>query len=1200
MAVENEIYFPNLVAENIDLQKMTSAKILERILNLEKAFVSEKSVTVAMKAVSVESRRSRCRHCGFPHDSEKCRFKDLTCNRCGKKGHLKRVCSEGRKEGPKDDKGPSKPGWYRDKNKVDSQSKRQSQFVKVLAEPGEPTSSEDEEGKLLSIRDQVHTVKAEEFNFKINGQSVPFEIDTGASVSTLSSHWVNLLQLEVEPASKTLKAYDHSVIQVLGKTDVSVSYNGSESDHSFYVVDAGNNNLCGKDLMGKVGIYLAGIDDSSRVNQIVEAQELLEMYCVDNTKPISSIVAKIHIKSDVTPKFMKARTVPFHYRKMVEEALEDLVRENVLEPVSCSEWAAPIVPVLKADKRSIRICGDFKELNKQIQCDRYPLPKIDELLAMVGNCKLFSKIDLKNAYLQVPVDEQSQDLLVINTPKGLFRYKRLPFGLSSSPGIFQKFISQLFTQMDGVAAYLDDIIICGKDKTEHDERLRKVLQILCDHNVKINKSKSVLYARSMDYLGYHISGEGIAPSPEKLRAIVEAPPPTSTAELHSFLGMITYYCKFVENFSSKLAPLYDLMKKGVQFRWTKVEEKAWMGIKKDLVNSTLLTNFDGESPLIVEVDASPTGVGCVLLQSKHGNMKPVYFASKKLSDAEKNYAQIDREGLALVFALQRFRYFLLGRHFVARTDHKPLIGLFGRGRPVPCNANARLQRWALLLSQYDYDLEYKAGKDNVVADALSRLPVEDELKTNTPEEYVKLVESLSYDDLSFSIIKKQTKRDPVLCQLVNCLRFGWSNDSKPVLVEYASVREDLSLFDDVIMYRNRALGPVDLRAKVLEHLHVGHNGTNAMKAEARNWVWWPRMDQDIEEITKCCDVCFKNFSATAKPVLSWPSADSPWSRLHIDYAGPVDNKYYLVIVDSFTKFLDVHVTSSITSASTIELLRRSFCNFGIPDMVVSDNAPNFVSEEMEQFCKNNGIKHVTPAPYNPASNGLAERAVQTLKEGLRNFSKGSLETRICRFLYNQRKTVHSTTGKSPAELMFNRRFKATIESVKQVPAKKKALVQIRDKVFCDESKLFKVGDAVFVRNYGKGDPWVKAEVIEVLGFRNYKVCIQDFGNIVWKRHADQIMHRYLISPGTEKAGPAVNHEISGRGSVSVGVHETVAGWCPEETGKQEEGDVNSSHDYCLQDQIQKEVMGSGNVSCSPVPATRRSGRIVKPPDRLNL
>ena len=227
----------------------------------------------------------------------------------------------------------------------------------------------------------------------------------------------------------------------------------------------------------------------------------------------------------------------------------------------------------------------------------------------------------------------------------------------------------------------------------------------------------------------------------------------------------------------------------------------------------------------------------------------------------------------------------------------------------------------------------------------------------------------------------------------------------------------------------------------------------------------------------------------------------------MDYAGPVDDFYFSVIVDSHSKFMDVHVTKSTSSAVTISMLRNTFSNFGLPDIVVSDNASYFVSEEMEVFLRKNGIKHMTPAPYNPSSNGLAEREVKTFKEGLSKFKEGDIKTRVCRFLYNYRRSVHSSTAKAPAELMFNRNFRGIVEKIK--PQSRKEKVLEKDCKF--EKSEYKIDDAVFVKNYGKGNSWLEGKIIEILGVRNYKVQLKDFGNIVWKRHSDQLMPRYTSS-----------------------------------------------------------------------------------------
>ena len=236
---------------------------------------------------------------------------------------------------------------------------------------------------------------------------------------------------------------------------------------------------------------------------------------------------------------------------------------------------------------------------------------------------------------------------MINMPKGLFKYNRLLFGLASSLAVFQRFMVQLIADIPGVALFLDDILVSGSTEKEHDERLLRVLDVLQESNIKINKGKSEIKVDSLEYLGYSISGKGVKPSEKKLEAIREAPVPKSVAEVKLFVGLVTYHCRFVPNFSSILAPLYDLLRKNAQFKWTETEENAFRTIKRELCNSLILANFDGYSPLVLEVDASPVGVGCVLKQIVEGVEQLVYSDNKKLAPAEKNYSQLDKEALAL-------------------------------------------------------------------------------------------------------------------------------------------------------------------------------------------------------------------------------------------------------------------------------------------------------------------------------------------------------------------------------------------------------------------------------------------------------------------------------------------------------------------------------------------------------------------------
>ena len=303
--------------------------------------------------------------------------------------------------------------------------------------------------------------------------------------------------------------------------------------------------------------------------------------------------------------------------------------------------------------------------------------------------------------------------------------------------------------------------MCAKTPAEQYDRVKQVLTRLENSNVKLNIAKCVLNQSSVEFLGYVVSDKGISPSPTKVSAIENAPVPKNLNELQSFIGFVTYYSRFIHRFSDIMSPLYDLTQKNIKFVWTKRQQVAYDLIKKAICSSEILTCFSGKSKIIIETDASPVGVGCVLLQVENGIERPIAFSSKRLTKAEVNYSQTDREALALVFAVNKFKYYILGRNFELRTDHKPLLGLFGRNKCIPTNANSRLIRWSILLAQYDYDLYYKSGRTNHVADALSRLPIDDDTVTETPSEYISMIDSLDNFKFSFETIKELTKKDKV-------------------------------------------------------------------------------------------------------------------------------------------------------------------------------------------------------------------------------------------------------------------------------------------------------------------------------------------------------------------------------------------------------------------------------------------------------
>ena len=385
----------------------------------------------------------------------------------------------------------------------------------------------------------------------------------------------------------------------------------------------------------------------------------------------------------------------------------------------------------------MRICGDYKlTVNKAAKLDPYPLPRIEDLFARLAGGKKFTKLDIAHAYQQIPLDEESKESVTINTHKGLFRYNRLPFGVHSAPAIFQRAMEGLLRDIPSTVVYIDDILITGTTEEEHLQNIDKVLTRLGEEGLTLKKGKCQFLLDKVEYLGHSISEDGLQPTENKVRAIREAPAPQNVSQLRSFLGMVNYYGKFLKDISSNLTPLYHLLQKKTQWTWGTKEREAFERIKKQLVKSPVLEHYDPSKPLTISADASPYGVGAVLSHVQDdGTEKPVAFASRTLNVVEKRYSQLDKEALAIVFGVKRFHQYIFGRKFAIVSDHKPLQYLLNENKAIPVMASARLQRWALTLSAYQYTIAYRPGENIANADGLSRLPLSDAPKeAKMPEE----------------------------------------------------------------------------------------------------------------------------------------------------------------------------------------------------------------------------------------------------------------------------------------------------------------------------------------------------------------------------------------------------------------------------------------------------------------------------------
>ena len=845
---------------------------------------------------------------------------------------------------------------------------------------------------------------------------------------------------------------------------------------------------------------------------------------------------EIYVNENAKPVFCRARSVPYALRSKIEDAIDRNVREGIWQPVQYSDWAAPLVPVLKSDG-TIRLCGDYKvTCNRVCAVDKYPIPKVTDVFSKLAGGETFSKIDLSQAYSQVPVNETSQKYLTVNTHKGLYQVTRLPFGVSSAPGIFQRLMDCLVGDIAGVVCYLDDILITGSDSASHASSLRKVLERLRKAGLKVKAEKCKLMLPSIVYLGHRLDAEGIHPTEEKVQALQKAPAPTNVAELRAFLGLINYYAKFLPNISSTLSPLYKLTQKNQRWKWGRVEQETMEKVKNALSTDSVLVHFDDSLPVLLECDASPTGIGAVLSHRfPDGTERPVAYASRGLLPAEKNFSQIDREGLAVVFGVKKFHQFLYGRTFTLVTDHKPLTTLLASDRQVPQMASARIQRWALTLAAYRYEIQYKKGVLNSNADALSRLPLPCKNEgLIQPADVVHALSVLEESTLTSNHIRSLQQRDPILSHVYHWVMQGWPMEQRdnPLFKTYYARKDELSAMDGILTWGARVVIPTAARPYVLKLLHDTHLGISRMKALARSYVWWPRIDSDIESEVQSCVQCQLNRNIPAEaPLHPWEWPAKPWSRVHIDHAGPFLNAYFLVLVDSHSKWIEVEKVPNTSSASTLRALQRIFTTHGLPDSIVSDNGTAFTSEEFSVFCKRQGIRHIRSAPRHPATNGLAERAVQTFKACVRKMDEAiPLESRVLKFLARYRITPQSTTGRSPAELLLRRVPKTHLDLLRGNVESRVGERQHQQSKGHDVSvsfRTFSPGDKVFTHSTPLGNSrvtWIPGVVHRVTGPLSYEIDLRDRGIV--KRHIDQIRKRTCTDTPTPDFSPKLDEIVS--------------------------------------------------------------------------
>eukprot|EP00117_Sycon_ciliatum_P048584 scpid24912/ scgid3571/ Uncharacterized protein K02A2.6 len=691
-----------------------------------------------------------CYRCNRPDhlaNHPQCPARGKRCTKCRKVGHLASCCTS-----------------------------RATNNIDIDVEP-EDTS---ESFAIGAIGEQVQKYPPITIDVTINDIPCTMEVDTGAEVSILpESVWKEKFShISLEQSSASLHAYGGHPLVVKGECTVSVCHESHSFKDRIIVVGGSSQPLFGRNWMSH--IVVDWLDFRTAQANALSLNDILAQFpsvFQEGLGTIKGHTATIHLQGSPAPRSFSARPVPYALKSKVEAELTRLQTEGVIKPVDHADWASPIVTVRKKNN-SIRLCADFKvTINKHIEPNQHPIPNPTDLLSELSGGSVFSKLDLSQAYAQLPLDEQSQSYCVISTHKGLFAFTRLPFGVSSAPSIFQKTIEQILRGIPGVVIYFDDILISGKSQQEHDDRLRTVLQRFQQAGLRLSREKCAVSQQQVSYLGFTVSQQGIQPTNDKVLAIMNAPRPTDVSALRSFLGLVNFFGRFIPNCSTLLSPLNSLMKKDAPFVWSDDCETAFCKVKQFLATTPVMAHYDPTLPLVLECDASPTGIGAALVHiMPDQSIRPIVYVSRALSQAENHYSQIEREALAIVFAVRRLHQYLYGRRFILRTDHKPLVKIFGPHESLSKTSASRLQRWAVILAEYDYTIEHLAGKDNVIADCLSRLPLP--LSASEERAVVHAVFSHSFDPcelipIQAADVAKASKLDGEISLAMSYAQHGW-------------------------------------------------------------------------------------------------------------------------------------------------------------------------------------------------------------------------------------------------------------------------------------------------------------------------------------------------------------------------------------------------------------------------------------------
>ncbi|XP_062713612.1 uncharacterized protein K02A2.6-like [Aedes albopictus] len=1081
------------------------------------------------KVTATKKMEKQCRYCGGDHVPEKmkCPAFGKKCLECGRKNHFKIVC------------------WRKNKKK---QAKR---YVRrVVDSSGESDDSDTEECEFVDIAKIDDCKDAGKIMVQLKvvvGQkkTTPFEIqvDTGARVNVVCQRDLERLMPghSLSHTKIKLRCYSGKIITPMGQIDLLIKLKNGTKQLTFIVVKKDRPPLLSSQSAMDLGIIqVHDMYSLSTLQQ--ECDKILSKYKdVFEGDGKFDGKFKIEIDNSITAVQQKPRRIPLAYLPELKAKIEELEKKEIVEPVNRHmDWLCNLVLVKKGSK--LRLCLDPTELNRAVKRANHQIPTIEEMLPDFAKAKVFTVLDAKNGFWHLELDEPSADLTAFWTPMGVYRWKRMPFGISLAPEVYQKAQQQVIAGLRGVRCIADYVIVFGCGDTieeamlDHNRNLEAAMQRFRERRLKLNRSKARVALSSVPFFGHILTDKGVKPDPSKISAVLNIPEPSDKKQLMTFLGLITYLGRFMPMLADVSAPLRRLTREDVDFEWDKEAADAFAQIKRLVTQTPILRYYDPSEPLTIQCDASQLGVGCVLLQGG----RPIAYASRTLTKTEKNYASIERECLAIVFACKQHDQYVAGRKLLIETDHKPLEDIFRK--PIT-EAPLRLQKMRMTLQRYDIDVRYRKGKEMYIADLMSRTATERQASGSDADVIhvekvdaafseiasVNVVELINLSDDRFEEIATETRKDQTLCNLMRVLIEGWperKEELRDELLPYRTFQNDLTTFRGVIFKGDRILVPKSLRKKYIEKLHVAHLGIDYTLRAARESLFWPGMADQICNYVRNCEICMEFSSSQCRPPMTTHQIpEYPFQRVNIDL-GEIkqggEKVVMMVTADSFSDFIEVDFINDTKTKTIVAACKRNFARHGTPQVVVTDNGPQFDNEEWSRFAKDWSFAHVTSSPYHAQGNGKAESAVKSMKQLFKKCGKSGAD--FWQALQQHRNTPNAI-GASPNQRIFSRSTRGVVPMItnklqpqqasrveERIAHKRKVVKASYDKRVKELPDL-RVGENVIIqRRPDATKQWEQATLVRKFPDQSCEVQTKDGG--VYRRSAVHVKPGCSNKPNT--------------------------------------------------------------------------------------